>query len=187
LAVITGNPVIGAAILFIFTLGTSPTFFLLGYLTTKLGDVLQSAFTKTVAIGILFYAVSNLNNALALTGSTVTVGSLISTVNCAISFCKENVPIQNVVAIIDGTTITITDAGYFPNSLSVKRGTKVRLELVNNDAIGCAQSFTTPQLGLQKVVPMGSHDAISCTAPKEPGEVKFMCGMGMHSGTIRVI
>lgn len=41
LSIASGNPISGAAILFVFVLGTSPLFFILGYLATRLGQKMQ--------------------------------------------------------------------------------------------------------------------------------------------------
>ncbi len=189
LAIASGNPILGAVVLFTFVLGTSPVFFLLGYLTTRLGDILHERFTKVAAYAIVLLAIFNINNAVALSGSKYTIESGLQAVHCAISFCssEENSSGTNIRSIGDGTIITITDGGYFPNTLSVKHGQKVTLKIVNNDAIGCAQAFTIPQLNVQKVVPMGSSDTVTFTAPDKPTELAFMCSMGMYRGTIKVI
>ncbi len=189
LAIASANPIIGAAVMFLFVLGTSPVFFLLGYLTTRLGDVLHERFTKIAATAIILLAVFNINNAIALSGSTFTIEKSLESFNCLISFCKEDKSVlaRNTDAVGDGKTITITDSGYFPNILSVKKGSAVTLKLVNNDAQGCVQAFTIPQLNVQKIVPMGSTDTVTFTAPDKETELSFMCSMGMYRGTIKVI
>lgn len=187
LAIATGNPAAGAAIMFAFVLGTSPVFFLLGYLATKLGDVLHERFMKFAAAAIMLLAVFNLNNALALTGTGINPAKALKAINCAISFCSAE---QNETAGIKPTSfaiISITNAGYSPNYFAVKRGSKVIIKLMNQGAASCAQAFTIPQLGIQKIVPVGSSETFTVTAPSEPGEIAFMCSMGMYRGTIRVI
>lgn len=69
LAIASGKPLNGGAIMFAFILGTTPLFFILGYMATKLGDTLHQKFMRLAALAILLLAVFNLNNALALTGS----------------------------------------------------------------------------------------------------------------------
>src|SRR5579864_489765 len=46
LAVATGNPLLGAAVMFAFILGTSQVFFILGYFATKLGDMFHQKFMR---------------------------------------------------------------------------------------------------------------------------------------------
>lgn len=189
LAIGSGSPLLGAAVLFAFVLGTSPIFFLLGYFATKLGDVFQTSFTKIGAVAILVLAVFTLNNSMALAGTPYTVENAFQTLNCVISFCPatKDLPSTQNISTDDGATITITDAGYYPNTLTVKHGDKVTLKLINNGAQGCTQAFTIPQLNVQKVVPTGSSDSVTFTAPDKPTELAFMCSMGMYRGTIKVI
>src|SRR5712691_6491817 len=60
LAVASGKPLLGAAILFAFVLGTSPVFFVLGYFATKLGDAMHQKFMRYAAYAIIILALFNL-------------------------------------------------------------------------------------------------------------------------------
>ena len=88
LAIASGNPLTGAAILFAFVLGTSPVFFLLGYFATKLGDVLQQKFMKFAAYAIILLSIFNLNNSLALTFSNFTLVRICNSAYCMVSYCN---------------------------------------------------------------------------------------------------
>lgn len=192
LAIASGNPLYGAAILFAFVLGTSPVFFILGYFATKLGDALHQKFMKFAAYAIILLAVFNFNNTLALTGSSFTLDSIWKGFWCTVSFCDNSrvfaTSAQTATgALVNEATINIETAGYSPNNLAVKAGSSVTLRLVNNGGGGCTQSFTIPKLGLQRVVPLGSSDTIQFTAPSKPTQLAFMCGMGMFRGVINVI
>ncbi len=185
LAIASGNPMLGAAILFAFVLGTSPMFFVLGYFATRLGDIMQQKFMKVAAAVLILLAVFNLNNAIALTGSNFTLDNLGKGVYCTVYFCNS-VSAAGSQNVVNDTTISIESLGYFPNSLTVKSGSKVTLHLVNKTGAGCVQAFTIPSLGIQKVVPVGSSDVVTFTAPA-PGPLQFMCSMGMYRGVISVI
>jgi uncharacterized protein len=183
LAVGTANPLSGALVLFAFTLGTSPVFFLLGMLATRISDRFQKTFMRTAAYGIILFALFNANNAVALTGSTFTIEHMGNSIWCTVSFC-ETYAFQPV---LEDATILIQSSGYSPKSLSVKAGSQVTLHLNNTDNGNCSQSFTLPTLGLQKVVPMGQSDTLTFVAPTKPGDLPFMCSMGMDRGVIHVI
>lgn len=188
LAIASGNAILGAAILFVFTIGTSPVFFALGYAATKLGGALQNKFMKVAAYSIILLAVFNFNNALALSGSTLTLDSLWKSLWCTVSFCNTPTSFaKETDQPINEATITFNPGGYYPNNLTVKRGSSVTLKLDNKDGIGCVSAFTIPSLGIQKIVPMGNSDLITFTAPETAQEIDFMCGMGMYRGTIQVI
>jgi sulfite exporter TauE/SafE len=189
LAIASGNPLSSAAILFAFVLGTSPLFFILGYLATRLGDNLQQKFMKFAAYVIILLAIFNINNTLALAGNTLTLESIWTNFYCTVSFCDKDYksPTAQAADPVTDTTINIEKDGYNPKNLTVKAGSQITLRLVNNSGGGCTQAFTIPKLGIQKVVPLGSSYTIVFTAPSEPEQIPFMCSMGMFRGIISVI
>ncbi len=170
LAIASGSPLYGAAILFAFVLGTTPLFFLLGYFSTKLGDVYQRKFFKVAAVAIILLAIYNLRGAIVLTG-----------------FNFGDTQGVEQAAVASEATITIEPSGYNPKNISVPAGQTVKLHLKNNNTYSCAQAFTIPKLGIQRVVAPGQSTTIEFTAPKNPGKLVFSCSMGMYKGTINVI
>ncbi len=87
----------------------------------------------------------------------------------------------------DKPEITILPSGYSPKAISVKAGSQVKLILKNNDAYTCAQAFTIPTLGIQRIVAPGQLAVIEFTAPSKPGKITFACSMGMYRGVINVL
>ena len=189
LSIASGNPLMGAAILFAFVLGTSPLFFILGYMATKLSDSMQQKFMRFAAFAIILLAIININNAIALTGSNFSLGKIWTSIYCTISFCDPNsVLVLNQDSAVSDATITINENGYSPSNLVVKAGSKVTLNIVNKSGGGCTQAFTLPKYNIQKIVPIGSSDKVTFTAPNAPGtQLAFMCSMGMYRGVINVI
>lgn len=189
LSIASGNPLSGTAIMFAFVLGTSPLFFILGYLATRLGDAMQQKFMKFAAYAIILLAVFNINNTVALTGSSLTLNNLWTNFYCTFTFCdKDFAPNVQAATAVSDATITINNYGYTPDNLTVKAGSLVTLRLVNNGGGGCTQAVTIPKLRIQKIVPIGTSDTIVFTAPDEPGtQLAFMCSMGMFRGVINVI
>lgn len=189
LAIASGNPLSGAAILFAFVLGTSPLFFILGYLATRLGEVFQKKVLRFAAIAIIFLALFNINNAAALAGVSVDISKPISRITCTFNpSCFPNFDIGNDPKVVtENPVINIEEAGYSPNYITIKAGSDVTLKLKNTGGQGCTQAFTIPSLGIQKIVPLGASETIRFTAPKKPGQLAFMCSMGMFRGSMRVI
>lgn len=179
LAIGSASPVTGALILFSFILGTSPVFFILGYLATKLGDTLQQKFMRVAAFAIIILALFNLNNGVALLGGW----PLIKDIYCTVSFCKETT--QNIA--VSEATINIQANYYDPGTITVKAGQKITLHLNNQKGSGCIQSFVIPKLGISKVIPIGTSNTIVFDAPTQAGQIPFMCSMGMYRGVINVI
>jgi uncharacterized protein len=187
LAIASGQPVLGALILFIFVLGTSPLFFILGYLATRLGDALHKKFLRIAALTIIILALFNLNNAIALTGSKWTFGGTAKAVFCGIAYCADqNLSDLPEQPIVSEQTITIENSGYSPKEFTVKAGSQVKVTLVNKDGYSCAQAFTIPSLRLQKVVAPNTTESVTFKAPNKKGQLAFMCSMGMYRGIINI-
>lgn len=174
LSIGSGKPLLGALIMFAFILGTTPLFFILGFLATKLGDVYQKRFMKIAAVALILLAILNLRNVLGLAG-----------VNLNINFGQNTTPAQ-ITNATTSPTIEFLQSGYSPNAVFVPAGKDITLTLKNTTGAGCIQSFVIPSLGIQKVVPVGSSIQVTFTAPAK-GQLAFMCGMGMYRGVINVI
>lgn len=180
LAIGSANPILGAAVLFAFVLGTSPLFFILGYFASKLGESLHQKFMKVAAIAIIILAVFNLNNALALSGSTWTFENILNKTNKLESKSENIIPQFSV-------TINIQEAGYNPNIVTVRAGSKVSFTIKNDGVYTCASAFTIPTFNYQKVIQAGKTETVAFKMPDTPTQIPFMCSMGMYRGVINVI
>ncbi len=170
LAIGSGNPLLGATILFVFILGTTPVFFVLGYAVTKLGEKLHQQFMQVAAVALILLAIYNFYGALSLTGYSF----------------GSNTQLLNQ-SVTERPTITINEFGYSPRVLTVRANSDVSILLNNKSGTGCIQAFTIPKLGIQKIVPPGSSATVSFRAPSEKGVMPFMCSMGMYRGVINII
>jgi len=72
----TGNPWTGAAIMFAFVLGTTPVFFTVAYLTTRLGARLEKNFVRIVAAIMLILGLISIDSGLTLAGFPYSVANL---------------------------------------------------------------------------------------------------------------
>lgn len=184
-AVTTGSALWGALTLGVFVIGTSPLFFFFGLSVTKLKDVLQTQFSRIAAAALIFMALFNFNNALAISGSPFTFETLSHNVLCTVSFCADSGVVAG--AATEEATITIGADGYHADHLALKAGQAVTLHLKNEQGGGCIQAFTIPSLKIQKIVPVGSSADVTFTAPSTPGKLAFMCSMGMYRGEFDVV
>ena len=186
LAIASGSALSGSLILFAFILGTSPVFFILGFFAAKLGDIFQQKFMRIAAFAIILLAIFNINNAIALSGSNLTLDNVGKNIWCIFAVCEGNAS-GITSGVNNNPTITIQSLGYNPSIVNVKAGAQVKLKLVNTTGSSCVQAFTIPSLGIQKVVPPGTSDEVDFTAPSAPGQIQFMCSMGMYRGVINVL
>lgn len=69
LAIGSGNAVVGAVVMFLFVLGTSPTFFVLGFVATQLRGPAGKWFTRGAVVLILVLAFVSFNGGLTALGS----------------------------------------------------------------------------------------------------------------------
>ncbi len=179
LAIASTSPFLGAAVLFAFVLGTSPLFFTLGYFATRLGESLQQKFMKVAAFALILLAFFNLNNVLALSGSSWTLDSIFKQFEVK-NTLSHTAPKQHVV-------ISVQNSGYNPNVITVKAGTNVSFTIENRGVYTCASAFTIPYFNFQKVIQAGKSETIALKMPDKPTQIPFMCSMGMYRGVINVI
>lgn len=187
LAISSASALTGALIMAAFILGTMPLFFGIGFITSILGEAFKSKFLKLAAVAVIYLGITSVNGSLVALGSPVTLQSI-----------AENFPIQvdlngnssdqgqTDLATTQDTVINITNSGYEPNYIRVKKGQPVTLTLKNNGAYSCASAFRIPSLGLGKNVKPNSTEVLTFT-PTEVGRIPFNCSMGMYRGVIEVI
>lgn len=188
LAVSSGSPFWGAAILATFVLATMPYFFGLGWVTTKLGDVFQQRFLKFAAVVLIYLGVISINGGLNLVGSPLTLQTIGQSFYDHSRYANQSAPASGVQLVngAQAATIDVMPTGYSPTYLQVKAGTPVQLTLNAKGGLGCTSIFRIPQLGIQESLQQSPTKVVKFT-PTQPGELTYTCGMGMYRGTIDVI
>jgi len=185
----TGNPLLSAAIMFSFTLGTSPTFFLIGFLMNKLGEKFQGWFYKITATILVTMAIFSVNGGMSLLGSIYTLQNFVEAAQVSFSgarlpriagaMARDNQGVQEV-------RINVSSNGYSPQHVTLKKDIPARLILNTSGTGGCARAFTIPSLRLQKILPVTGTETLEFT-PTKAGPLVFTCSMGMYSGVFNVI
>lgn len=192
LAISSGSPILGAAVMGVFTLGTMPLFFGLGLLTSTLTERFRSNFLKIAGLIVIYLGIISINGSLVAAGSPLTLQNL-----------AENSPIQIDLSGGQNTTQThqltgrvedgvqvidleVKQSGYWPNYLVVKKNQPVRLKLSSNGVFSCASAFRIPSLGIVKNLKPTDSTFVEFT-PVSSGKIAFSCSMGMYTGTIEVI
>jgi plastocyanin domain-containing protein len=80
-------------------------------------------------------------------------------------------------------TLSIKNANYYPQTISVKVNEPVRIYL-DESVIGCYRAFTINELGVSKYLEY-PKDYVEFT-PTKKGTFRFACSMGMGTGTLIV-
>lgn len=189
LAISSGSPLIGAVIMGVFTLGTSPLFFGLGFLTTILGDAFRTKFLKIAAIGLIYLGITSFNGALLMAGSPINLQAIGEAIPISIDFLRDSNLSENNVKEISGVQIAnieVFPTGYSPNYIKVKQGVPVKLNLTPVGGFGCTAGFIIPSLGIRENLSQGTTASIEFT-PTQKGKIVWSCTMGMYRGVIEVI
>ena len=188
-AISSGNPFLGATIMGVFTLGTIPLFFGLGFLTTTLGDTFRTRFFKLAGVLILYLGITTFNSSLILAGSPITLATIREAIPIYIDLsggataAESNVRVENGVQVAD---IQVFPTSYTPNRIQVQSDIPVRLNLTPTGGFGCTAAFRIPKLGIATNLPQNQTTVVEFT-PKTSGKIAWTCSMGMYSGIIEVI
>ncbi len=180
-AVGTGDPLQGMMIMFSFILGTSPVFFTLAYLATRLGATIEKYFTRIVAIAVIILGIVSIESGLNLAGSPVSIGRLVSSLSQPAAVENVDLPSTSTGEII---TISAKDDGYFPEVLHALANTKLTLNINTVNTVSCARSIVFPDLNVEKILPVTGQ--VSIEIPPEPKDyvMRYSCSMGMYTGQI---
>jgi hypothetical protein len=93
------------------------------------------------------------------------------------------------IAQTDGSVqrlkVTVSERGYEPSSLQLKRGVPTQITFYRADEKNCGGEVVISELGIRKDLPVGKEVMLEFT-PEKDGDYSFLCGMGMLRGTIKV-
>lgn len=88
-------------------------------------------------------------------------------------------------ARVQSASVALTERGYEPASLRLRRGVPARVTFTRRVSATCATEVMLPEYGVRRALPLGEPVVVEFT-PKKSGEFTFSCGMGMLRGTIIV-
>jgi sulfite exporter TauE/SafE len=190
-ALATGNPLESAILMFAFTLGTTPVFFVVSYFATRLGAKLEKYFVRIVAVLLILLSIITINSGLTLAGSPLSFSSLTA------RLFPQNEPIteQETSTITPGSeapgmvtdyqiTIKVKSNGYEPDVIHAKAGVPITLLLTTENVRSCSRAFTIPTLNIQQILAETGELEIEIPAQEKGTWLPFSCSMGMYTGTI---
>jgi len=184
LAVGTGSPLLGAAIMFSFILGTTPVFFGLAYVATRLGEVLHTRFLQLAGATVLILGLVSIEGGLNLMGSPYSFSNLLN--SAAVTLAEASGSSQDVAAAQPDANGAITihayNTSYEPSLIKAPSGKPVSLTVVTSGTTGCTRGFVIPAIGLQRNLPETGQITINIPPSAANGNLRFTCSMGMYSG-----
>jgi len=181
----TGSVAMGAALMFAFTLGTSPVFFIIAYLTTELGAKLEKFFMRFVAVVVLILGVVTLDGGLNLMGSPISLQNLTRTWFAPQAATRPVADAASQPSANAGEVVlNVENNGYFPTVLKAPAGKDFTLSLVTDKTYSCARDFVIPALNYYELLPESGTVQVTIPAQQAGSTLFFTCSMGMYTGQI---
>jgi uncharacterized protein len=180
----TGSAAIGAALMFAFTLGTSPVFFVVAYLTTELGARLEKFFMRFVAVVVLILGLMTMNSGLNILGSPVSFQNLTRSL---LPPNNRSAPVAQSLqpsAAEGDVVLYVQNEGYFPQTVSAPAGKDFTLNLVTDKTYSCSRDFVIPALDYYELLPDTGTVQVNIPAQAKGSTLFFTCSMGMYTGQI---
>jgi sulfite exporter TauE/SafE len=212
LVIASGSPIMGAAAMGLFVIGTSPLFAVIGYAMRRATTVLRGHLTKLAALAVALAGLLSMNSGLALRGSALTLAKVAPGVSAAVpaalgggraateglsgkpSDPEKPLPIATVGA--DGVQVVeihvfygdMAGGGtpYEPTVVQAKAGIPTQLKLVATSSLGCAGVIVVQGRGIERALTAGTETVIDLGV-LNPGIVGFTCGTGMYGGAVNVV
>ncbi len=182
LAMASGSPLFGAALMFSYTLGTTPLFFAIAYLASQLSARLEKNMTVFVAVVLLvlgflsIYAGANLLPSPLVKTQPLVEGLFDRSLNPLL----DPEPQQSG----NNLTINVVDYGYQPNKLVASANLPVIITLVTKNTRSCSRAFVIPVLNIGVILPETGEETITIPPQSSGTKIKFSCSMGMYTGEI---
>ena len=179
----TSSMAMGAALMFAFTVGTSPVFFIVAYLTTELGARLEKFFMRFVAVVVLILGLVTANSGLNILGSPLSFQNM--TRQQLLSNSGPALAVESSQPAANGEMVLyVQNEGYFPQTLNAPAGKAFTLNLVTDQTYSCSRDFVIPALDYYELLPDTGTVQVNIPAQEKGSRLFFTCSMGMYTGQI---
>ncbi|MCC7118071.1 MAG: sulfite exporter TauE/SafE family protein [Anaerolineales bacterium] len=179
----SANAMFGAALMFAFTLGTSPVFFIVAYLATELGAKLERFFMRFVAAVVLILGFVTMNSGLNLIGSPLALQSLTRSLFPSRS-AVASAPAQPAPTNSGELILNVQNRGYSPQVLKAPANSALILKLITSQTYSCARDFVIPALNFYQLLPATGTVEVNLPPQTAGTQIPFTCSMGMYTGVI---
>ena len=191
----TGSALQGALSMFIFSLGTVPTLFLLGAANSFISRKYTKKLLKVSAILVIILGFIMLGRGIALSGinmpGTAMKGIDATGNNAAASNSSTMAPVAGDVAIaqLDGAvqvvTTSITEDSYPPIMVQIGVPVKWTIKATEETFNNCNKAIDIPAYRIEQDLRVG--DTLVEFTPTKTGTVPYSCWMGMIKSKIFVV
>ena len=177
-ALSTGSPLLGAALLATFAVGTAPGLLALAGLPVLVPSGARPTLLRLVGVVVLAFASLNANAGLQLVG--------LSLPSFGVATAAAAAPSSTLTA--DGGQLLTTyqgAEGYSPASVTIYAGIPTEWTIQSSTVDTCAASLVIPAWNTGAQLRLGPN---KFSLPALPvGVIHYTCSMGMYSGSISVV
>ncbi|MGY1946261.1 urease accessory protein UreH domain-containing protein [Nocardia asiatica] len=184
LALASGSPWWGAAIMAVFVLGTSPLFAILGYAARVAATAWRGRLALATGLVVLGMGVYTLNGGLELAGSPLAASRIAESIG--VNPPPADASVATVADGVQTLTITASTGSYSPKNIEATSGVPTTLVVKTSGTQGCIRSMVFPSLGITTTLPTSGETRIDLGV-LQPGRLDYTCGMGMYSGMITIL
>ncbi len=182
LALTSGSPWAGAAIMAVFVAGTSPLFAALGYAARKAATAWQGRLAVATGLIVLAMGAYTFNGGLTLIDSPLAATNLAQTLGLTAGPASaETVTTSNGRQV---AVMTARTGSYSPANILLVAGVPTTLRVHSDNVDGCVRSLIVR--GQQYILPVNGDTDIDLGV-LQPGELRYRCGMGMYTGRLTTV
>lgn len=187
-AISTGSFYMGAIIMGLFAIGTTPGLLSIGAITSVVKGSFAKSFFRFVGLVVIFLAFYNISNGFKLMGYNFSLSNFMN--NSNVSSTTQQPSAGEVTKTAEGdilaTTFTVaTDIS--PNTFNVKVGEPYILEVnAKEDGQGCMSTIMIPGVYKNPLLITKGKNQLPFTI-ESPGTYQITCAMGIPRGTITAI
>ena len=86
---------------------------------------------------------------------------------------------------VQEATITLTEQGYQPATVRLRRGVPARITFLRRFEVTCATEIILEEYNIRRELPMNQPVVVEFT-PAKSGTLEYSCSMKMVGGTFRI-
>jgi sulfite exporter TauE/SafE/copper chaperone CopZ len=186
LAAGTGDPLQGAAMLAVFSLGTLPLMFVLGYLASVISLNITRSFLKISSLIMILLGATMINRSQVILDSGYDVHSLVLTGTAKLKTQLSNwdyLKTEAVASFQQGYQVIYTEVekdAYLPEEYILRKNVPVKWIIHVKELSPCNRQIIVPSLDMTIDLKMGLQ--VVEFIPEKLGVMRWSCYMGMIPG-----
>lgn len=179
-ALASGSFWTGALVLGFFALGTLPVLLALGVAVSWTKNRHLGVFKKAAGILVLFFAIYTFSSGAAVYGVKGNIFETDPKTSKTEDVSSEEKPASVDSSSFQTVKMAVTDTGFSPSVIKVKKGVPVRWVIDGKNITGCTNRVIIPSLNISQT--LSSKETVVEFTPEKSGEIPFSCWMGMVRG-----